>query len=111
MIQQCIEILEAETESAQFTTLQALRWLPHLMEDLHQPLHVVSGYYSTAADSLTHPKRIAAAWGQRAPHCPIQSFRTVQASQRSHGRTGAGSAETRPVDARHRHPFLVAFWL
>jgi hypothetical protein len=30
MIQQCIDILEAETESSQFTRLQALRWLLHL---------------------------------------------------------------------------------
>ena len=28
------------------------------MEDLHQPLHVASGYYSTAADTLPHPRRI-----------------------------------------------------
>jgi hypothetical protein len=58
MIQQCIDILEAETESSKFTRLQALRWLLHLVEDLHQPLHVASGYYSTAADALTKPQRI-----------------------------------------------------
>ncbi len=58
MIQQCIDILEAETESPHFTRLQALRWLLHLVEDLHQPLHVASGYYSTAADALPVPKRI-----------------------------------------------------
>jgi hypothetical protein len=58
MIQRCIEILEAETESAEFTKLQALRWLLHLVEDLHQPLHVASGYYSTAPESMAAPKRI-----------------------------------------------------
>jgi hypothetical protein len=58
MIQRCIEILEAEIESPNFTRLQALRWLLHLVEDLHQPLHVASGYYSTAADSLAHPHRV-----------------------------------------------------
>ena len=87
MIQRCIEILEAETASPTFTRLQALRWLLHLVEDLHQPLHVASGYYSTAAASLAQPKRIddpATASEQRAkndrggngllflkhPHCP-----------------------------------------
>jgi hypothetical protein len=87
MIQRCIEILEAETESADFTRLQALRWLLHLVEDLHQPLHVVSGYYSTSPESMAVPKRIddpAAVAEQQAkndrggnvllflkhPHCP-----------------------------------------
>ncbi|WP_447601116.1 hypothetical protein [Nitrospira sp. Nam80] len=28
------------------------------MEDLHQSLHVASGYYSTAPDALTQPQRI-----------------------------------------------------
>jgi S1/P1 Nuclease len=58
MIQRCIEVLEAQSESAQFTRLQALRWLLHLVEDLHQPLHVASGYYSTLPSAMEHPKPI-----------------------------------------------------
>jgi len=87
MIQRCIEILEADTEAPQFTRLQALRWLLHLVEDIHQPLHVASGYYSTVPNAMQHPKRIdnpVAVWEQQAkndrggnvllflshPHCP-----------------------------------------
>ena len=55
MIHRSVDILEGRTESAMFTQLQALRWLLHLSEDIHQPLHVASGYYSTAADTLSHP--------------------------------------------------------
>jgi hypothetical protein len=55
MIHQSVDILEGRTDSATFTKLQALRWLLHLSEDIHQPLHVASGYYSTAADTLSHP--------------------------------------------------------
>ena len=55
MIHRSMDILEASTESPEFTKLQALRWLLHLSEDIHQPLHVASGYYSTAADTLSHP--------------------------------------------------------
>ena len=58
MIHRCIEILESETDTPEFTKLQALRWLLHLVEDLHQPLHVVSGYYRTADDSLSRPEII-----------------------------------------------------
>lgn len=58
MIQRCIETLEAETESSRFTRLQALRWLLHLVEDIHQPLHVASGYYSTVPKGMAHPQRI-----------------------------------------------------
>jgi hypothetical protein len=56
MINTCIELLEAKTESATFTRVQALRWLLHLVGDLHQPLHVTSGYYSST--NLSHPKLI-----------------------------------------------------
>jgi hypothetical protein len=58
MIHRCIDILESETDSPEFTKLQALRWLLHLVEDLHQPLHVASGYYRTTTPSLTHPEMI-----------------------------------------------------
>jgi len=55
MIHQSVDILEGRIESPTFTKLQALRWLLHLSEDIHQPLHVASGYYSTAANTLSHP--------------------------------------------------------
>jgi hypothetical protein len=58
MIQRCIDVLETEGESPEFTKLQALRWLLHLVEDIHQPLHVASGYYNTAAHTLAHPQRV-----------------------------------------------------
>lgn len=58
MIHRSIDILEGRTESATFTKLQALRWLLHLSEDIHQPLHVASGYYSTAANTLSHPSML-----------------------------------------------------
>ena len=58
MIQRCIDVLETERESPEFTKLQALRWLLHLVEDIHQPLHVASGYYNTAAPALAHPQRV-----------------------------------------------------
>lgn len=38
-------ILESETPPAGWTKTEALAWLLHLVEDLHQPLHVSSGYY------------------------------------------------------------------
>ena len=55
MIHQSMDILEGRADSATFSKLQALRWLLHLSEDIHQPLHVASGYYSTAANTLSHP--------------------------------------------------------
>ena len=58
MVHRCIDILERDTETPDFTKLQALRWLLHLVEDLHQPLHVVSGYYRTTEDSLPRPEII-----------------------------------------------------
>ena len=58
MIHACIRILEADSNVDGWTKVQALRWLLHLVEDLHQPLHVTTGYYSTAADDLPHPKLI-----------------------------------------------------
>lgn len=40
-----IQILESSRETPGWTKTQALAWLLHLIEDLHQPLHVSSGYY------------------------------------------------------------------
>jgi hypothetical protein len=58
MIHRSIEALESETPLPDMTKLQALRWLLHLVEDLHQPLHVASGYYRTATSALAKPHMI-----------------------------------------------------
>lgn len=42
MIHRSMDILETSTASPEFTKLQALRWLLHLSEDIHQTLHVAS---------------------------------------------------------------------
>jgi len=45
-INQCIETLEASgRRRTVLSKLQALRFLVHLVGDLHQPLHVATGYY------------------------------------------------------------------
>ncbi len=72
MIHQSVDILEGRTESATFTKLQALSWLLHLSEDIHQPLHVASGYYSTAADTLSHPTMLT-----DPPRSPNNMARTI----------------------------------
>ena len=43
IIEECIRVLEGS--SIRFTKLQALRFLVHLVGDIHQPLHVGCGYY------------------------------------------------------------------
>jgi hypothetical protein len=42
----CIRILETTGPTPKFSKLQALRFLVHLVGDLHQPLHVGTGYYT-----------------------------------------------------------------
>lgn len=51
----CIRILEGKT-TANFSKLQALRFLVHLVGDIHQPLHVGTGYYQF--DTNDHPSLI-----------------------------------------------------
>ena len=36
-MKQCIDVLEAPTASGTFTKVQAVRWLVHLVGDIHQP--------------------------------------------------------------------------
>lgn len=43
-INRCVAVLEGK--SKEFTKLQALRLLVHFVGDIHQPLHVGSGYYN-----------------------------------------------------------------
>jgi hypothetical protein len=56
-IKRCVEILESPTATANFTKVQAVRWLVHLVGDIHQPMHVTAGYYLSAG-SLAKPKLI-----------------------------------------------------
>jgi len=42
-IGQCIAILEGSATPSDFSKQQAVRWLVHLVGDMHQPLHVTSG--------------------------------------------------------------------
>lgn len=58
-LRQCIAILESPTAPPNFTKRQAVRWIVHLVGDLHQPMHVTSGYYKTTlATFATKPSRI-----------------------------------------------------
>jgi hypothetical protein len=47
-----IQILEAPTEPRGWTKKQALAWLLHLVEDLHQPLHVGSSFYRLGRNNV-----------------------------------------------------------
>lgn len=65
IIEECVKVLEGN--STRFTKRQALRFLVHLVGDIHQPLHVGCGYFQfddennallvtdpAAASGLTH---------------------------------------------------------
>jgi hypothetical protein len=52
MINQCIQVLRGE--STVMSKLNALRWLVHLVADIHQPIHVGCGFIDTS----TTPVRI-----------------------------------------------------
>ena len=53
-IAQCIAILEGSATPANFSKPQAVRWLVHLVGDMHQPMHVTSGYYNTTLPSFAN---------------------------------------------------------
>jgi len=55
MLNVCIETLETVGDVTPWTKAQALRWLIHLVGDVHQPLHVTTGYYRTAHQDLPNP--------------------------------------------------------
>ena len=58
-LRRCIAIVEAPTEQPGFSKRQAVRWIVHLVGDLHQPMHVTSGYYKTTLASFAaKPARI-----------------------------------------------------
>lgn len=54
MLARCVAILEAPTEDSAFTKRQAVRWLAHLVGDLHQPLHATSGHYKMTVVSFAN---------------------------------------------------------
>ena len=57
-LRRCISILEGTAEP-NFSKRQAVRWIVHLVGDLHQPMHVTSGYYKTTlANFANKPVRI-----------------------------------------------------
>jgi hypothetical protein len=47
----CVSVLEGKSKV--FTKLQALRFLVHLVGDIHQPLHVGTGYYRLSGNTVT----------------------------------------------------------
>ncbi|MDF0642811.1 MAG: S1/P1 nuclease [Nitrospira sp.] len=55
MLNVCIETLETVGNLTPWTKAQALRWLIHLVGDVHQPLHVTTGYYRTMHQDLPNP--------------------------------------------------------
>jgi hypothetical protein len=54
MINQCIRTLEGEDMPERLSQKEALRFLVHLVGDIHQPFHVVAGYYDLTDPA--HPK-------------------------------------------------------
>jgi hypothetical protein len=63
-IRRCIRVIESETiPHHEMARAQALRWLVHLLGDLHQPLHLGSGYYrfddQRQAHLVTDPREVA----------------------------------------------------
>jgi hypothetical protein len=54
-LRRAIDVLEGK--SSEFTRVQALRIIVHLVGDIHQPLHTVSGYYNLT--DLEQPQLIS----------------------------------------------------
>jgi hypothetical protein len=54
----CVDILERVEVTPGWTEAQAVWWLIHLLGDIHQPLHVTTGYYKIASAKLAKPKLI-----------------------------------------------------
>lgn len=60
-----VDVLEGKSEK--FTKIQALRILVHLVADVHQPLHTISGYFDCT--DTTRPNLISnPALAQKPPH-------------------------------------------
>jgi hypothetical protein len=57
-INRAIAVLESPSPPANFSRAQAVRWIVHLVGDIHQPFHVTAGYYATTPAALQHPRII-----------------------------------------------------
>lgn len=58
-LNQAIQVLESPTATDGFSKRQAVRFVVHLVGDIHQPMHVTTGYYDTKKASFkTKPVRI-----------------------------------------------------
>ena len=66
VIRRCVRILESPDPPRSFTKIQAVRWLVHLVGDIHQPMHVTSGYYRVSGD-LARPTLIRDPVAARGP--------------------------------------------
>jgi hypothetical protein len=59
-INRAITVLESPAAPANFSKAQAVRWIVHLVGDIHQPLHVTAGYYATTPGALKQPRILRA---------------------------------------------------
>ncbi len=57
-LNRCIAILETKQAVKEFSKAQAVRWIAHLVGDIHQPFHVTTGYYRTTPAALKTPALI-----------------------------------------------------
>jgi hypothetical protein len=57
-INRAITVLESAAAPANFSKVQAVRWIVHLVGDIHQPLHVTAGYSVTTPAALKQPRII-----------------------------------------------------
>ena len=58
-LNRAISILESPSSSREYSKKQAVRWLVHLVGDIHQPCHATAGYYDPALPTFkTKPVRI-----------------------------------------------------
>jgi hypothetical protein len=57
-INRAIGVLESAEPPASFSKAHAVRWLVHLVGDLHEPMHVAGAYYETTAAALKNPRVI-----------------------------------------------------
>lgn len=54
-LNRAIAVLESSAPPADYSKAQAVRWIVHLVGDIHQPMHVTSGYYRTTKNALKNP--------------------------------------------------------